>query len=204
MKHEYVNMKYERLPSRPMSASSSSCGSEDDFHGARPSSSGHSSSPALCLPRPRSLCRVVASLAAAALAVAICGLVWWLTSTLRSELIAVQYTVCAAPPWYMFTRRPADAEQYTPAELVHPGRRQDGPGGSASRVGMLQVCNVPVKRWSLDILISNHREYAQKWDLPWRVESGIQRGAWSKIAALRQWLERELYLEEEERLEWLL
>ena len=69
---------------------------------------------------------------------------------------------------------------------------------------MLQVCNVPVKRWSLDILLRNHRQYAEKWDLPWRVESGIRRGTWSKIVALRAWMSRELEIDGAGRLQWLL
>ena len=173
----------------------------DDYFGPHSSSA---SVPYSYLRRRRPLLRVFAPLASTALALALCGLIWWLNSSLRSDLIAVQYTVCASPPWYLYTSRPADVELYTPAELVHPGRRSETPDGAASRVGMLQVCNVPVKRWSLDILLRNHRQYAEKWDLPWRVESGIRRGTWSKIVALRAWMSRELEIDGAGRLQWLL
>ena len=123
--------------------------------------------------------------------------IWWMFSDLRQELIAVQYVKCASPPWYLFSSRPSDAERYTPEELYLRGN-------GTARVGMVQTCSVPVKRWSLSLLLDNHREYAQRWNVPWQVRVDIDGKSWSKIVAAKDWMQMELLKPESERLEWLL
>jgi hypothetical protein len=122
---------------------------------------------------------------------------WFMLSELRQELIAVQHVKCASPPWYLFASRTSGVEYYKPDELVVPGN-------GTARVGMVQTCSVPVKRWSLSLLLENHRAYAERWNVPWQVRVDIQGESWSKIIAAREWMARELQKPEDERLEWLL
>ena len=56
----------------------------------------------------------------------------------------------------------------------------------------------------MSLLLENHREYAQRWNVPWQVRVDINGESWSKIVAAKEWMQLELSKPEDERLEWLL
>lgn len=126
----------------------------------------------------------------------------WLNSPLRDTLIQLHYVKCSKSPWYTFDLMSPTPDTYSFEELSLPLPAIIST--TKPTVGHLQICTHPRKHWALAMLLDNHRKYAENFGITYLVCGGGERGAGEKPVHIREFIEKELGKQPNERLDWIL